>query len=77
MPYGNVSGKKQKGIYLSRVSCDMVTQLSIVMGKTESAIHEDSLREYFMRVKAEYEKANIKWDRVLEAHGYVLPRWQR
>ncbi len=77
MGYGNVSGKKQKGIYLSRVSCDMVEQLSIVTGKTESAVHEDSIREYFMRIKAEYEKANIKWNQVLESHGYVIPKWQR
>ncbi len=77
MPYGNVSGKRQKGIYLSRVSCDMVTQLSIVTGKTESAIHEDAIREYFMRVKAEYEAANLRWEKILEAHDYHLPKWQR
>lgn len=77
MGYGNVSGKKQKGIYLSRVSCDMVSQLSIVTGKTESAIHEDAVRELFMKIKAEYERANLKWEKILEAHNYVLPRWQR
>ena len=77
MPYGNVSGKKQKGVYLSRVTCDMLAQLSIVTGKTESAIQEDAVREYFMRIKSEYEKANISWKQILESCNYVLPKWQR
>jgi hypothetical protein len=77
MGYGNISGKRQKGIYLSRVRCDMVEQLSILCGKTESAIHEDAITDLYMKVMRQYEDAKINWRQILEDHHYHLPRWQR
>lgn len=77
MGYGNKSGKRQKGIYLSRVACDMIDQLSIVSGKTDSNCVEDAIREYFMRIKGEYDRSGISWNKILDSCNYTLPRWQR
>lgn len=75
MPYGNVSRKRQKGIYLSMVACDMVEQLSIVGGKTESNVHEEAIRLLYMQERRKYEDAKISWNNILEQSGYVTPGW--
>lgn len=77
MGYGNRSGKAQKGIYLSAVGRDMVNQLSIITGKTDSNVCEDAIRDYWCKVKAQMAEANVSWERMLEAHKYVIPKWQR
>ncbi len=77
MPYGNVSGKRQKGLYLSEIACDMLDQLSRIQGKTESAVLADAITEYFFRIKASWEGGNISWENVLRTKHYHLPEWQR
>lgn len=77
MGYGNVSGKGQKGIYLSKLGREMLTQLSIVQGQTESSVIEAALREYFMRIKAQYAAGNLNWEKILSEHAYIVPKWQR
>lgn len=66
-------GKRPKGFHLSTDTCEMINQILIVVGDTESSHIDTAFREYFMRMKVHYREVfgPDYWDRCLEAVGHV------
>jgi hypothetical protein len=68
-----MQGKRAKGFHLTTDTCEMLAQILIVIGDTESSHVDTALRSYFMLHKQRYAEVfgSDYWGKCLEAVGHV------
>lgn len=73
MAAGNRSGNKPKGFHLSADACEMLEQIVVVLGKSESFHIDEAFRRYFISYKQQYSEAfgADYWSKCLESVGHV------
>ncbi len=73
MSSGNRSRNKVKGFHLSADACEMLEQLVIVLGGSESHHVNAAIREYFIKHKLQYREGfgEEYWGQCLESYGHT------
>ena len=68
-----IQGRRPKGFHLSTDECEMLNQLLIVIGHTESSHVGTAIREYFMKVKRQYLETfgATYWQSCLDSMGHT------
>ena len=69
MAAGNRARNRAKGFHLSADACEMLEQLVIVVGKSESFWVDEGIRQLLMRYKQQYSESfgQDYWSKCLES----------
>lgn len=73
MAAGNRARNRPKGFHLSADGCEMLEQLVIVAGKSESFWADEGIRQLFMRYKQQYAESfgAEYWAKCLESMSHI------